>query len=341
MSQSISIADFDKAKAETSTAPRLNIPVRITRFDLSASLVVGERLDAELADIQIGLRPDPKASTRSFQRADLTRLDRKLRSGGVLRFDGANQEPDGKWSAGWATVMTHGPFDDQLALIGQVRVNPYIPPPRPNDPHRLGLDLLIPGTAYKLSSEQKADDSFLQDALHRAIGVPDSSRPWGTPSAWIYLRVGADIRAQRVVLQYGSDNVLKPVADNLDLYLPRAKRQTLKAAIDASRTEDIAVGIAKGFVFYMGRDLIKQAVEKGSLLPDRWYRSKPDTQTQIPGDPQESLFTMSSIAIRRRSSGSWYFTEVLPLSTRPELKTPAELLDQALRPQAMAAGESA
>lgn len=311
-----SFESLDKARAN---AGALNLPVRISSFDLANGIAKGERLDPGFsgveAEVEVYLNADPKAGQREFERPDMKRISRKVSAGGVVRFDRAAEASKGRFTADWPTILSTRPAPDQHVLVGNIRVRPYVPPRRDQDQHRLGLEYIMPGTAYELGREARDRHQQIAEALHNILVVPDSARPWGTPCAWFHIRAGNQARSTLSVSQFDKSGSIKPVEQHFEDYLARVEAQTISAALDAG----VSVVLTTGRVFYWGRDLIMTAVKKNRGMPDRWYRVK---------DAQDTCFAASSLAIRQRESGSWFFTEVLPLKLQPEYRSTDAILGE-------------
>lgn len=312
---------FDSLDQETAraggAAARINIPVRVERYDVAANAVTGTRIDVDdpvAGEVTVRLLPDPLAGKRKFRRPEIRDLARRVQSGGVLRFDGALQTAPGRFESGWGVPLTRGPFDDEICHVGWCRVRPYKPPMRQTDPIRLAAEVMLPGTAYAIPAGDNAEHA-VKNACRRMLEDLDSHHPWGTRCAWLMVTHQGDHRLLLVVQRFRGDSFI-PLDDEPDTYLPRIWRQTFVAALDAGGR----VTVCGGRVVYMGKDQIT-TLARANQLPDRWYMAE---------GANDTLFARSSIALRRRQTGSWFFTEILPLRMRPQLLAAETLIDRSV-----------
>ncbi len=280
----------------------LHLPVVIGSVD--GDVATGHRLDDGSA-VRIRLGADPKASTRRKPRPPLAALAGKVVQGGVIRFDAAREVADGEFEARWPTILLHRPADGAVMMVWGRALPPF--------KDAAGRDSIAAELAFPDKAVEVTASAGLRDVLEEAFGIDQP----GYAALFLHASIDGRARAELVKPAF-TDGKPRPAKDSA-----AAACERLAAVVDDMLGAGARVRIIPAAIVHMGGDSIAKAVE-GSLTPDTWFRPARDTVGTPAGG--ETAFAFCSVALRPRSNGSFYFTEIKPLHGRPDLRTPAQLL---------------
>lgn len=265
------------------------LPVRVDRFELGEQrqYCVGRVMGSDGSfqdgdEAKVWLGPTDKAGRRTLQE-----LSRKVKPGGVIRFDKVRQEEDGSVSAHWPVVLSHKPGEYEVA-VEWMRV---VPVRKDSKIDKLYLEVVFPARRALPTTMAELEQVLTEQAFGAAIP--------GVPRAVLRISSGQAREAQMLSPKFSDTGAPMPAAESTRAFMASKAAKFVQAAFDASALVEIIPATTS---ILMGQET-QARQEKAGMLPDRWFKMADGEQG----------YAKAVASLGKRANGSWMFIEAKPL----------------------------